>query len=235
MSCVRTTSRTDGRLLTRRLVQLFLGFAAFGGGIGLMVRAEVGVPPWDVLALGLARVTGQEFGTMTVAISLAVMLFWIPLRQRPGLGTVLNALLVGVFAQATIWLMPAVTDLLVRIPLFAAGLLLVAIGSGLYIGAGFGPGPRDGLMTGLHDRTGLPIWLVRTALEATALAIGWALGGNVGFGTLAFALLIGPLVQPALRRLDLRPRVAAARAARAAAEAEAQAVRAAEAEPGQDR
>lgn len=196
-------------LLARRLIQLVLGLVAYGVGIALMVRAAVGVAPWDVLAQGIARVSGLEFGLVTSIVGAGVLLLWIPLRQRPGLGTVLNVLILGASAGLVLGLVPAPDSLLARIPLFAGGLSLVAVATGAYIGAAFGPGPRDGLMTGLHALTGLPIWLVRTAIEVSVLAVGWVLGGDVGIGTIAFALLIGPMAQPALRWFDLRDRVAA--------------------------
>lgn len=173
--------------------QLLVGVFLYGIAISAMVQAAVGLDPWDVLTQGLALHTGVPFGFMTNIIGLGVLLLWIPLRQRPGVGTVLNALLVGPSAQLGLAIIPAPDVLWVRILLFAGGLVLLGIATGLYIGAQLGPGPRDGLMTGLHKRTGRPIWMVRMAIEVTVLVIGWLLGGNVGFGTLAFALLIGPL------------------------------------------
>jgi uncharacterized membrane protein YczE len=173
--------------------QLLVGVFLYGIAISAMVQAAVGLDPWDVLTQGLALHTGVPFGLMTNIIGLGVLLLWIPLRQRPGVGTVLNALLVGPSAQLGLAVIPAPDVLWLRILLFAGGLALLGIATGLYIGAQLGPGPRDGLMTGLHKRTGRPIWMVRMAIEVTVLAIGWLLGGNVGFGTLAFALLIGPL------------------------------------------
>ena len=182
------------RRLPRRITQLVIGLVLYGVGLGLMVRAAIGVPPWDVLSQGLVNHLGLNFGLWTNIIGLAVLLLWIPLRQKPGLGTVLNVLMIGPSAQLVLWLLPEQESLWVRIPLFALGLFSVAVASGLYIGARLGPGPRDGLMTGLHARTGLKIWIVRTAIEVTVLVIGWILGGNVGIGTLLFALLIGPMV-----------------------------------------
>ncbi|QNE36604.1 membrane protein YczE [Leifsonia shinshuensis] len=180
-------------LLTRRLAQLLVGLFLYGIAIALMVRAGIGVSPWDVLAQGVSYKTGIPFGLVTNLVGLVVLAFWIPLRQRPGLGTVLNVLLVGPSAQLGLWIIPQQTVLWAQVLVFAAGLLLLAIATGLYIGPKLGPGPRDGLMTGLHARTGRPIWAVRTAIEVTVLIIGWFLGGNVGIGTLAFALLVGPL------------------------------------------
>jgi uncharacterized membrane protein YczE len=178
----------------RRLIQLLVGLFLYGIAISAMVQAAVGLDPWDVLTQGMSLHTGIPFGIMTNIIGLGVLLLWIPLRQRPGIGTVLNALLVGPSAQLGLAIIPAPDQLWLRILLFAGGLVLLALATGLYIGAHLGPGPRDGLMTGLHARTGKPIWMVRTAIEVTVLIIGWILGGNVGFGTLAFAVLIGTLV-----------------------------------------
>ncbi|TFB53264.1 YczE/YyaS/YitT family protein [Cryobacterium tagatosivorans] len=179
--------------MTRRIAQLLIGLFLYGIGIALIVRAAIGVAPWDVLTQGVDKHTHLGFGLITVLTSGVVLLFWIPLRQKPGIGTVLNAFLVGPSADLGLWLIPEGLDLWVRIPLFAAGLLVLAAATGLYIGAHFGPGPRDGLMTGLHKRTGWKIWTVRTGIEVFVLGIGWALGGNVGIGTVLFAVLIGPL------------------------------------------
>lgn len=194
-------------LLGRRITQLLIGLLLFGAGIGLMVRAHIGVPPWDVLSTGITAKTGIPFGYVTVIVSVFVLLLWIPIREKPGIGTVLNTLLVGVVAQVVHDVLPYSGALVVRIPMFVVGLLVLALATGLYIGAQFGPGPRDGLMTGLHRITGKPVWVVRTALEVTVLVIGWLLGGDVGFGTLAFAFFIGPLSDPAMRWFDLRQRI----------------------------
>jgi uncharacterized membrane protein YczE len=179
--------------MTRRIAQLSIGLLCYGLGLALMVRAELGIAPWDVLTQGLQLKTGLGFGLLTILVSIVVLFFWIPLRQRMGIGTIANALLVGVFVEVGFVWFPVPTNLVWSILSFSLGLLLVGFATGLYIGARFGPGPRDGLMTGLHRVTGWPIWVVRTGIEVTVLAIGWVLGGNVGFGTLAFALLIGPL------------------------------------------
>lgn len=180
-------------VLVRRFVQLFTGLFLYGLGIALIVRGELGVAPWDVLTQGIAKQTGLNFGLITVITSGFVLLLWIPIRQKPGFGTVMNALLVGPFADIGLWLIPPGLDLWVRALLLPAGIVVLAIATGLYIGAHFGPGPRDGLMTGLHRVTGWRIWIVRTGIEVVVLAAGWLLGGDVGIGTLAFALLIGPL------------------------------------------
>lgn len=180
-------------MLTRRIVQLLAGLFFYGVAIAMMVRAEIGVGPWDVLSQGVSLRTGLAFGLVTNLIGLVVLLLWIPIRQRPGVGTVLNVLLIGPSAQLGLAFIPRQTELWSQALLFAGGLALLAVATGLYIGAGYGPGPRDGLMTGIHKRWGTPIWLVRTVIELTVLAIGWALGGTVGIGTIAFALLIGPM------------------------------------------
>ncbi|MEV1129058.1 hypothetical protein [Agromyces sp. NPDC049794] len=204
-------------VLARRLAQLFAGLFLYGIGIALIVRGELGVAPWDVLTQGIAKQTGWTFGIITVVTSAVVLLFWIPIRQKPGFGTVMNALLVGPFADVGLWLIPPGLDLWVRVLLLPAGIVVLAIATGLYIGAHFGPGPRDGLMTGLHRVTGWKIWIVRTGIEVIVLAAGWLLGGNVGIGTLAFALLIGPLCGYtiplfAIKRSHRMPQPAAARA-----------------------
>lgn len=187
------SSADPAPVLARRLVQLLVGLFLYGIGIALIVRGELGVAPWDVLNQGLVKQTGWSFGLLVVVTSGIVLLLWIPIRQKPGFGTIMNALLVGPFADVGLWLIPPGLDLWVRALLLPAGIVVLAIATGLYIGAHFGPGPRDGLMTGLHRVTGWRIWIVRTGIELIVLAAGWLLGGNVGIGTLAFALFIGPL------------------------------------------
>lgn len=197
--------------LVSRLLQLLLGLFLFGIASSLMIRAGIGIAPWDVLSQGIALRSGWGFGLVTNIVGVCVLLMWLPLRQKPGLGTVLNVLLIGPSAQLGLNLLPPAHGLQWQLPLFAGGLLLMAVATGLYIGARFGPGPRDGLMTGLHARTGWPIWKVRSLIEASALAVGWLLGGNVGWGTLAFALLIGPLCGITLPLFDRqRPTVVTA-------------------------
>ena len=185
-------------LMTRRIVQLLVGLFFYGFAIAMMVRAAVGVAPWDVLSQGISKQTGIPFGWVTNIVGALVLLLWIPIRQKPGIGTVLNVLLIGTSAQVGLMLLPELDQLWQQVTVFAGGLALLAVATGLYIGARFGPGPRDGLMTGVHKRFGWPIWAVRTAIEVTVLAIGWLLGGNVGIGTIAFALLIGPMVNVTL-------------------------------------
>lgn len=188
-------SRFTGRRMPRRITQLLVGLFLYGIGIAFIVRGAIGAAPWDVLTQGIARHVPLTFGTITILVSIVVLLLWIPIRQKPGIGTLLNALLVGPAADVGFLSIPEVEQLWLRIAYFVIGLLVLSAATGLYIGAAFGPGPRDGLMTGLHRRTGWPIWIVRTALEVTVVVIGWLLGGNVGVGTVAFAVMVGPLCQ----------------------------------------
>lgn len=161
----------------------------------MMLRAHLGVDPWTVFAEGFHVTWGFGIGWVIVISGLLVLLIWIPLRQKPGIGTVLNALLVGPSMEVGLLMVDTPETLAQRVFLFAAGLLMMGIASGLYIGARFGPGPRDGLMVGFNARFGWPMWAVRTVVEATVLSIGWALGGSFGVGTIVFALMIGPLAQ----------------------------------------
>ena len=177
-----------------RIAQLLIGLFLYGVAISMMIRAGIGVSPWDVLGQGTSLQTGMSFGLATNLIGLTVLLLWLPIRQKPGVGTVLNVLLIGPSAEVGLAVLPAQTEPWAQALLFAGGLVLLAVATGLYIGARMGPGPRDGLMTGLHVRFGWPLWAVRTGIEVCVLAVGWALGGSVGLGTVAFALLIGPLV-----------------------------------------
>ncbi|WP_217184138.1 YitT family protein [Streptomyces sp. AC495_CC817] len=207
-----TTGRRD---LVERLGQLVIGLVLYGVALGFMVRAGIGVAPWDVLSLGVSGTTGIGYGMVTNLVAVVVLLLWIPLRQRLGLGTVLNALLIGPSADLTLWLLPPAPSVWVGAPLFLVGLVLLAFATGLYIGADFGPGPRDGLMTGLVARTGWRVWVVRTLIEGSVLLIGFLLGGPVGVGTVLFAFGVGPLVGWFLPRVSrLRERRTAALGAR---------------------
>jgi uncharacterized membrane protein YczE len=181
------------------LVQLYVGLALYGASSALLVVSGLGLEPWNVLHQGLAELTGLTIGVVSIIVGAAVLLLWIPLRQRPGLGTVSNVFMVGLAMDGTLALVPYAHGLAVRIPLLLAGIVLNGAATGLYISANFGPGPRDGLMTGLHRRTGRSIRLIRTALEVMVVATGFALGGTVGIGTLLYALAIGPLAQLFLR------------------------------------
>ncbi|MBW4715784.1 hypothetical protein KZQ38_01330 [Saccharothrix sp. SC076] len=179
----------------RRLPQLFAGLLLYGVSMGLQIRATLGLDPWDVLHEGLTKRTGLSFGTITIAVGALVLLCWIPLRQRPGVGTVSNVVLIGVAVDVTLAVLPAPTDLAPRIGFLVAGIVLNGLAAAVYIGARLGPGPRDGLTTGFCARTGTSLRLVRTAVELTVLAGGWLLGGTVGIGTVLYALAIGPLTQ----------------------------------------
>lgn len=186
-----------------RLARCVFGLALFGVGIALIVDADLGLGPWDVFHQGLSEITGLSMGLVIVIVGVLLMLFWIPLRQRPGLGTVLNALEIGVVVDLAAPLLGVQTEPVVRLGLLGAGLVLIAAGSGLYIGAGLGAGPRDGLMMGLAER-GVSVRSARTGIELVVLAAGIALGGAVGVGTIAFAFGIGPMVQVFLPLFDAR-------------------------------
>jgi uncharacterized membrane protein YczE len=190
--------------MARRVAQLLIGLFLYGAGCALTVEAGLGVDPWTVFAQGLSLRTGIGIGWITNIVGFFVLLLWIPLRQRPGVGTVANILLVGTSMQLVLGIVPPVTGIVAQAATLLGGILVVALASGLYIGARFGPGPRDGLMTGLNGRLGWPIWVCRALVELTVLAIGWLLGGTVGIGTVLFAVLIGPLVHVALPLLDTR-------------------------------
>jgi uncharacterized membrane protein YczE len=187
-----------------RSARLLAGLVVFGLSLALVIEAGLGLDPWDVFAQGVARRVGSSIGTVTIVTSIVLLLAWIPLRQRPGVGTLANAVLVGVFIDVGQLIFPPAGTLLVQVLYLALALVGVAIGSGLYLGAGWGPGVRDGIMTGLAAR-GVPVYLARGSIELSALLIGWLLGGSVGIGTLVFALAIGPLVGLALPRLRMRP------------------------------
>ncbi len=194
-----TPARSTRGPLVRRLLQLYVGLALYGASAALLVEAGLGLEPWGVLHQGLAELTGLTIGVVSIVVGAVVLLLWIPLRQRPGLGTVSNVFVVGLAMDGTLALVPEVHGLAVRVPLLVAGVLLNGVATGLYITADFGPGPRDGLMTGLHRRTGRSIRLMRTAIEVAVVVTGFTLGGTVGAGTLLYALSIGPLAQFFLR------------------------------------
>jgi uncharacterized membrane protein YczE len=174
---------------------LLLGLIGYGFSMAVMVRAGLGLDPWDVFHQGLSLKTGMTIGTASAVVGVAVLCAWVPLRNRPGIGTVANVIVIAVTVDAGLAILPTPTSLPIRIAMMVGAVVLNAISTVLYIGAGLGPGPRDGLMTGLVVRTGLSVRLVRTSIEATVLAVGWLLGGTVGVGTVLYALGIGPLVQ----------------------------------------
>lgn len=185
-------------LLSRRLAQLLVGLALYGVSLALVLRAGLGLAPWDVLHQGLAEHLGTTIGQMVVAVSFVVLLAWLPLRERPGFGTFANAVLVGVFVDLTLLVLDPVQSLAVRVLLLLGGVLLNGLATALYIGASLGPGPRDGLMTGLVRRTGRSVRLVRTLIEVTVLLVGFLLGGTVGVGTVLYAVAIGPVAHALL-------------------------------------
>lgn len=191
--------------LGRRSIQLYAGLALYGASSALLVRAGLGLEPWNVLHQGLAELTGLTIGVVSIVVGAAVLLLWIPLRQRPGLGTVSNVFVVGLAMDGTLALLPDARALAVRVPLLLAGIVLNGVATGLYIAADFGPGPRDGLMTGLHRRTGRSIRLMRTGVEIAVVVTGFLLGGTIGIGTVLYAVSIGPLAQFFLRMFAVPP------------------------------
>lgn len=209
---------------TPRLPRLFLGLILFGCGIALMVEAGLGLGPWEALNQGIARQTGLEIGTVSVLLGIPILALWWPLGERPGVGTLCNVVLIGTSTNIAIWLLPTPNDdpsaaaVAIRLAVMLAGVGIIAVGSALYLSTDLGPGPRDGLMTGVHHRFGWSIRRSRTTIELVVLGIGWALGGTVGVGTVVFALGIGPLVQAALGVVDREGRMGRRRRARLAAE-----------------
>jgi uncharacterized membrane protein YczE len=195
----------------RRLAQLYAGLVLYGASMALQIRAGLGLDPWDVFHQGVADRTGLSFGTVVIVTGAVVLLAWVPLRQRPGIGTVSNVFVIGIAVDASLALLPEAGSTPVALAMLLAGVGLNGVASGAYIGAGLGPGPRDGLMTGLVRRTGGSIRVVRTSIEVTVLAVGAALGGTVGLGTVLYALSIGPLVHALLPRMTV-PQPAPARA-----------------------
>jgi len=190
----------------RRLPQLFGGLVLYGTSMAMQLRATLGLDPWDVFHQGVARHLPVTFGTVVAITGVAVLLLWIPLRQRPGIGTVANVIVIAVSVDVALALIAEPTGLPARICMLVAGIVLNGVASAAYIGARLGPGPRDGLMTGLAARTGWSIRLVRTGIELTVLATGWLLGGTVGVGTVIYALAIGPLTQAFLPWFAVSPR-----------------------------
>ncbi|MEO6207150.1 MAG: hypothetical protein ABIP77_04270 [Candidatus Limnocylindrales bacterium] len=198
------------------LPRLIVGLLCFGLGIGLMVESGLGLGPWEALHQGVARQVGLEIGTVSVLLGIPILVLWWPLGERPGIGTLLNVVLIGTSTNVTIAIVPTppVDALALRVALMAVGILAIGFGSGIYLSTDLGAGPRDGLMTGLHHRFGWSIRNARAVVELTVLGIGWALGGTVGLGTVVFAVGIGPLVQLALRVFDRDGRLGRRRRAR---------------------
>jgi uncharacterized membrane protein YczE len=210
--------RFDLRAALPRLPGLLVGLVLFGVGIALMVVAGLGLGPWEALNQGIARQTGLAIGTVSILLGIPILALWWPLGERPGIGTLINVVLIGTSTNVALSVLPTATEPASQVALMLAGVVMVGLGSGLYLAADLGPGPRDGLMTGVHHRFGWSIRRSRTIIELTVLGLGWALGGTVGLGTVVFALGIGPLVQAFLGIFDRDGRVGRGRRARLEAE-----------------
>ena len=206
-------SRWAPRVVLPRLPGLLLGLVLFGGGIGLMVQAGLGLAPWEVFHQGLGRITGIPLGTVSIIVGLPILAAWWPLGERPGVGTIVNIGLIGTATNVTMGAVPAQSWLPAQVAMMLGGVVTIAIGSGLYLASDLGPGPRDGLMTGLHHRYGLSIRVARTAIELVVLVAGFVAGGTIGVGTVVFALAIGPRVHQALRIFDREGRLSRRRRA----------------------
>lgn len=205
-----TPWRSDSRWRARpsTLVVLVFGLWLFGTGEALLVVAELGNGPWTVLAQGVSTRTSLSIGVATLVVSAGVLLLWLPLRERPGLGTIANAVVIAAALQVGVWLLPHPDPTWLKVIFVFAGIALIGLGSGLYLTTNLGPGPRDGWMTGIHHRFDIPVTRVRLGIEVTVLVIGWLLGGTIGIGTVLFALLIGPSVGWGLKLMDRGERVA---------------------------
>lgn len=187
--------------MPRRLTQLMVGLSLYAVSMAMMIRSQLGLDPWDVFHYGVAEHVPLSFGIVVIVVGVVVLLLWVPLRQWPGLGTIANAIVIGVVTDLTLAVLETPESLWARAALLVGGVVVNGLAGAMYIGSQLGPGPRDGLMTGLVRRTGWSIRLVRTSIEVTVLAVGWLMGGVVGIGTVLYALGIGPLVQVFLPRL----------------------------------
>ena len=190
----------------KQLIRVLIGLFVYGGGLALMVSAEIGLSPWDVLAMGISLQTTLSFGWSTVLVSGLVLLLWIPLKVKLGVGSVLNAVLVGLFADLWLIFLPNYEQMISKIAVFSIGTIVIGMATGLYISAGLGKGPRDGLMVGTAEKVKKPFWIVRSFYEVTVLLIGFSLGGPVGLGTIIFVVSIGYLTQLGLRLFKLADR-----------------------------
>jgi uncharacterized membrane protein YczE len=197
----------------RRLPMLFVGVVAFGLGISLMVQAGLGLGPWEAFHQGIADKTGLQIGTVSILLGIPILVLWWPLGERPGIGTLLNVAVIGTATNIGIGFIPLASGVPVQLAMMLAGVVTIGLGSGLYLAADLGSGPRDGLMTGLHHRFGWSIRRARTLVEVVVLVAGWALGGTIGLGTIVFALAIGPLVQFFLGVFERTGRIERRRAA----------------------
>ncbi len=204
-----TTALPGGGNFGRRVVQLFIGLVLYGISMAFVVQSGLGLDPWDVFHQGLAKLTGISFGWVVILTGIPVLLLWIPLRQRPGFGTFANLVLIGLTVDLALSILPAGHSLVTRIAFLVIGIGMNGLATGMYIGSRFGPGPRDGLMTGIVGRfPRLSIRLIRTVIELSVLGIGFLLGGTVGIGTVAYALAIGPLVHLFLPIFTVAPKLA---------------------------
>ena len=206
-------SRWSPAVVLPRLPGLVVGLILFGVGIALMAEAGMGLGPWEAFHQGIAKLTGLELGTVSILLGIPILIAWYPLGERPGVGTVINIVLIGTATNVALGLLPTITGQPLQLLAMLAGVVTIAIGSGLYLASDLGPGPRDGLMTGLHFRFGWSIRASRTAVEVTVLVLGFLMGGTIGLGTVVFALGIGPLVQLMLRVFDREGRVSRRRRA----------------------
>ncbi len=195
--------------MLRRLLQLYVGLSLYGLSTAMFVRADLGADPWNVFHLGVAKLLAMDIGTVIILTGVLVLLLWIPLRLRPGLGTISNVIAIGLAADVALTFIPAIDSLMARSLLLVSAVIVNALATGMYIGAGFGAGPRDGLMTGINARTGWSVRSVRTAIEVSVLLFGWGLGGTFGVGTVLYALSIGPLIQICLPWFRQKPRILA--------------------------
>ncbi|WP_285128618.1 YczE/YyaS/YitT family protein [Leclercia adecarboxylata] len=195
--------------MLRRLVQLYVGLSLYGLSTAMFIRSDLGADPWNVFHLGVAKLLAMDIGTVIILTGVLVLLLWIPLRLRPGLGTISNVIAIGLAADVALTFIPAIDSLVARSLLLVSAVIVNALATGMYIGAGFGAGPRDGLMTGINARTGWSVRSVRTAIEVSVLLFGWVLGGTFGVGTVLYALSIGPLIQICLPWFRRKPRLLA--------------------------
>ncbi|MGQ9450806.1 membrane protein YczE [Leclercia sp. TB492] len=195
--------------MLRRLVQLYVGLSLYGLSTAMFIRSDLGADPWNVFHLGVAKLLAMDIGTVIILTGVLVLLLWIPLRLRPGLGTISNVIAIGLAADVALTFIPAIDSLVARSLLLVSAVIVNALATGMYIGAGFGAGPRDGLMTGINARTGWSVRSVRTAIEVSVLLFGWVLGGTFGVGTVLYALSIGPLIQICLPWFRQKPRLLA--------------------------
>jgi uncharacterized membrane protein YczE len=192
-----------GAPLWKRIILVEIGLIVCGLAFAIMLRAAIGLDPWDAFHQGISFLTGVSIGTVVVIVGFAVMFLWIFLKQKLGLGTIMNAITIGIAINVFYAWIPTASNYLIGVLYFVVGILINGIGISMYVGGGLGPGPRDGLMTGLVRRTGKPLWLIRTAIEVVVLGLGWAFGGTIGLGTVLYAFTIGPVVHVMLPWFNL--------------------------------